>query len=142
MSFTPSTKKKPKNSNNHADIMEAFGFKGDVTSASHSMMDMGNDRIVADFTNNDRDASIVSLEGTVEFPSTGGEISAVYLQDPSNKFNQPEGTNVNIINATQFTIDGFTALAPSKTYELIVVFGSVPATDYGSLDLNLAVAFD
>ncbi len=137
--FVPSFGKKPKGSNAHADVMEAFAFKGDARSAMHSMLAMGNDRIVVEIKNSDTTRAITKLEGSVGFPAIGNSISQVYLQDPAEEYDPPAGVQYLITNGTSFTVSDFASLPPGQSYELIIVFAAVPDTDttLKSLDLRL-----
>ncbi len=140
--FTPSFKDKPKGSAQHADLMEAFAFKGDLGASTHSMLSMGHDRIVARIQNGDGTRPLTAISGTIGFSEAGNTVSQVFLQDPASGFTAPANVQYEITGAKTFTVTNFTPLIPGGAYELIVVFATVPDTASGPLDLSLSATFD
>ncbi len=121
ITFTPSDDNKPKDSNMEADILQSLQLDEAVTGGVLSIAHGGHDR-ASTYISNGAKSSITEFSGTCYLPD-GETLNAVYLQDPSSKFDSPLGTTIQL-DGDHYQVTGFTPLGPLETYELIFVFSS------------------
>lgn len=121
---TPCLGDKPKGSGALANTLVGFDVSPAETVGRHAVESMWRDRLAFSVSNRSDASDIVELTGTVTTPSSSVRtIDGVFLQDPAAGFEPVPGASVSI-EGGRFTIEGFDALQPGHSYEVVVVFSS------------------